>query len=76
MKVDVRHHRVNVVGMSIEDFADEVGVTPDVIRNLEKTGNRPQPGNAIKVARYFELVPDEMWPKSTDAQPLDSKAVV
>jgi transcriptional regulator with XRE-family HTH domain len=66
VKINVRHHRLNVVGLSIEDFACKVGVTPDVIRNLEETGNRPRPANAVKVARYFEMEPDEMW--STEAQ--------
>lgn len=61
MKVDIRHHRLNVAGMSIEAFAKRVGVTPDVIRNLEVTGNRPRPKNAVKVARHFGFTPDEMW---------------
>lgn len=62
MKVDIRHHRINVAGKSIDNFASAVGVSPDVIRNLEATGNRPRPGNAIKVASFFGLTPDEMWP--------------
>lgn len=61
MKIDVRHHRLNVLGMSVEKFAEKVGVTPDVIRNLEATGNRPRPENAVKVARFFDLTPDEMF---------------
>lgn len=61
VKVDVRNHRVNVVGKSVEELAAEIGVTPDVIRNLEATGNRPRPANAIKVANHFDLTPDEMW---------------
>jgi transcriptional regulator with XRE-family HTH domain len=61
VRVDVRHHRLNVEGLSIEAFAAKVGVTPDVIRNLEATRNRPRPGNAVAVAKYFGLTPDEMW---------------
>jgi transcriptional regulator with XRE-family HTH domain len=61
MRIDLRHHRLNVAGLSIEAFARELGVTPDVVRNLEKTGRRPHPQNAVKVAKYFELTPDEMW---------------
>lgn len=62
MKVNVRHHRLNVRGLSVKAFAAEVGVTEDVIRNLEETGNRPQPQNAVKVARYFGTTTEEMWP--------------
>lgn len=68
MKVDVRHHRLNVRGLSVEGFAAEVGVSPDVIRNLEETGNRPRPENATKVARYFGMPTEELWP-------LDERAV-
>lgn len=64
MNVDVRHHRLNVLGLSVEKFAAEVGVTPDVIRNVERTGNRPMPANAVKLARYFDLTPDLMWDES------------
>jgi transcriptional regulator with XRE-family HTH domain len=61
MKVDIRDVRVNQKGLSVEDFAAEIGVTPDVIRNLELTGNRPRPGNALRIATHFNLTPDEMW---------------
>jgi len=61
MKVDVRDHRLNVLGLSIEDYAAELDVSPDVIRNLEATRHRPRPANAIKVAKYFDMTPDEMW---------------
>jgi DNA-binding XRE family transcriptional regulator len=71
MKVDIRNHRVNVVGKSVEAFAAEIGVSPDVIRNLELTGNRPRPENAIAVARYFDKAPDDLWPINDDPPPLD-----
>jgi DNA-binding XRE family transcriptional regulator len=72
VKVDVRHHRVNVAGKSVEEFAAEVGVTPDVIRNIEATGNRPRPANALKVASHFRLTPDEFWP--VDREPSSEAA--
>jgi ribosome-binding protein aMBF1 (putative translation factor) len=78
MKVDVRHHRLNVEGLSIDAFAVKVGVTADVIRNVETTGNRPRPANAVKLAKYFELTPDEMFEgdafDSSESSPSNGKA--
>ena len=61
MKVDVRRHRLNVEGLSIEASAEKAGGPADVTRNAETTGNRPRPANAVKLAKYFELTPDEMF---------------
>lgn len=48
-------------GKSIDAFAADVGVTPDVIRHLE-AGGQPRPANALKVAAYFGLTVTHVWP--------------
>jgi len=61
MTIDVRVDRVNR-GLSQQALADAVGVSVDVIRNLEDTGNRPHPANALKVAVFYGLSVAELWP--------------
>jgi ribosome-binding protein aMBF1 (putative translation factor) len=69
MKVDVYVDRINR-GLSRAALADEMGVSEDVIRQLEKTGRRPHPSNALKVAEHYKLTVLEMWPGEAQA-PVD-----
>lgn len=73
MKVDVRTHRLDR-GWSAEKLAEEIGVTPHVIYQLEATSRRPQPENAFKVAKYFGMKPSEMWPTVEATEPAGEAA--
>lgn len=66
MKVDVRAYRLNR-GWTAKRLADEIGVTVDVVRNLEERGGRPRPDNAFKVAKHFHLTVADMWPETSEA---------
>lgn len=61
MKVDIYADRINR-GLSRAALAAELGVSEDVIRQLEKTGRRPQPANALKIATHYGATVLEMWP--------------
>lgn len=60
-------------GWSQKRLAAEIGVSVDVIRNIEKTGARPQPANALKVAEYFDCKPSDMF-RDDDATPSELAA--
>lgn len=62
---EVRVDRLNR-GLSQQALADEIGVSVDVIRNIE-AGNRPRPGNALKVAQFYGRTVIDMWPVSAEA---------
>lgn len=62
MKVDIYTDRINR-GLSRAALAAEIGVSDDVVRQLEKTGRRPQPANALKIAAHYGLTVLEMWPE-------------
>lgn len=49
-------------GLSQEEMAELVGVTVNVIRNLEATGNRPHWRNARKFAAFYGETVGELWP--------------
>lgn len=61
MKINVYENRINR-GLSQQQLADEIGVSVDVIRNLEESGARPRPANAAAVAKHYGLTVMEMWP--------------
>lgn len=63
MKVDLRDYRINERGMSVHQLAELLEVSPDVVRNLELTGNAPRPANALKIAQHFQMTVTEMWPE-------------
>lgn len=48
-------------------MAEQVGVTVDVIRNLEKNGRQPTYENARKVAAFHETTLADLWPLERDA---------
>ena len=52
-----RHRR----GLSATQAAKEIGVSLDVILHAEK-GGRPQPKNALKIAKYYGLDVLTQWP--------------
>lgn len=60
MRVDIQEDRLNR-GLSQQELADEIGVSVDVIRALENTGNRPRPANALLVASFYGTTVTEMW---------------
>jgi ribosome-binding protein aMBF1 (putative translation factor) len=66
MTIDVVADRVNR-GLSQQQLADEIGVSVDVIRNVERTGKRPRPANALRVATHYGLMVTEMWPNAKAA---------
>jgi ribosome-binding protein aMBF1 (putative translation factor) len=66
MKVDIYADRVNR-GLSQEQLAAEIGVSVDVVRNLEATGNRPRPSNALAVATFYGTTVTDMWPGTVEA---------
>jgi len=59
---EIRRFRLDR-GLSQQAFADDIGVTVDVVRSIE-TGRRPTPANALKVATYFRSTPSEFFPAS------------
>jgi transcriptional regulator with XRE-family HTH domain len=61
MKIDVYTRRINE-GMSQQQLADQIGVSVDVIRNLEANGSRPRLDNARLVAQHYGISVAEMWP--------------
>ena len=62
MKIDLRADRLNR-GLSAEEMAKKIGVKPHVLRYVEKTGNRPLPSNAFKIARFYGVSVTDMWPE-------------
>lgn len=48
-------------GMSREQLASAIGVTPRVIRYVEE-GGRPRPWNAKKIADFFGSSVTDLWP--------------
>ena len=56
------------LGMSQAEMAAHMGVSVDVVRNLEATGNRPRWANARKVATFFKTTPNKLWPVVEDAE--------
>lgn len=61
MKVDIYTDRLER-GLSQEGLAEEIGVSVDVVRNLEATGRRPRPANALRVAAFYGETVTAMWP--------------
>lgn len=53
-----RHER----GLSQQEMADLIGVSVDVVRNLEATGNRPRFVNARRIADHFGCKVIDLWP--------------
>lgn len=49
-------------GFSQQEMADLIGVSVDVVRNLEVTGRRPRWANARKVAEFYDEPIVELWP--------------
>jgi DNA-binding XRE family transcriptional regulator len=49
-------------GLSPEQLAEKCGVSNVTIRNAERTGNRPQPQTAKKLADHFDLAVTDLWP--------------
>lgn len=66
MKVDIHTDRINR-GLSQQQLADQIGVSVDVIRNLEDSGARPRPANARAVAAFYSLSVTDMWPLAREA---------
>lgn len=66
MNVNVREDRLNR-GLSQQQLADVIGVSVDVIRNIEATGARPRPDNARAVAAHYGSTVTEMWPIEREA---------
>lgn len=62
MTINFKADRINR-GLSQHAFAALLGVSVDVVRNLEETGNRPQPANARKIAEFYGRVVTDMWPE-------------
>lgn len=59
--VTLEELRLNA-GFSPEQLADEIDVSNVTIRTAEKTGRRPQPQTAKKIADYFGLAVTDIWP--------------
>lgn len=57
----VEELRVNR-GLSIAQLAKETGVPEHVIRYTERTGARPRPDSALRIASYFSLRVTDIWP--------------
>lgn len=53
-------------GLSQQGMADLIGVSVDVIRSLEATGNRPRWANARKVAEFYGTTVVSLWPPALD----------
>jgi putative transcriptional regulator len=51
-------------GLTAQGLAERTGVTSRVIHNSERTGARPQPHNALSIARYFGLRVIDVWPET------------
>ena len=66
MKTKVFNDRMHR-GISQQEMADLIGVSVDVIRNLEATGNRPRWANARKIAEFYGMTILECWPLDHDA---------
>lgn len=62
LAVDIYSDRINR-GLSQAALAAEIGVSEDVIRQVEKTGRRPQPTNALKIASHYGRTVLEVWPE-------------
>lgn len=63
MTINMRADRINR-GLSQLELADRIGVSVDVVRNVEETGNRPRPANALAIANFYECTVLELWPGS------------
>lgn len=61
MTINMRTDRINR-GLSQQELADKIGVSVDVIRNVEETGNRPRPANALAIARFYDSDVVDLWP--------------
>lgn len=66
MRVDFRAERLNR-GLTVEQMAEAVGVSPGAWFRAEQGSARPNPGNAKAIADFFGH-------KVTDLWPLDDKA--
>lgn len=53
-------------GLSQDGMAEVVGVSVDVIRTIE-SGRRPQPANALRVAKFYGRTILELWPETRRA---------
>jgi DNA-binding XRE family transcriptional regulator len=49
-------------GLSPEQLAAETGVSNVTIRSAERSGKRPQPQTAKKLADYFGVKVTAIWP--------------
>jgi DNA-binding XRE family transcriptional regulator len=59
--VTLEELRLNA-GHSPESLAKELGVSNVTIRTAERTGRRPQPQTAKKIADFFGKTVTEIWP--------------
>ncbi len=67
VRVRVISDRMNR-GASQQELADLIGVSIDVVRNLEATGNRPRWSNAKRVADFYGLRVTDFWPLDEQAE--------
>jgi transcriptional regulator with XRE-family HTH domain len=63
VSVDLRAERLRL-GKSARELAEEIGVSEDVLLYAERNPRRrPTPGNAHKIATFFEIDVLEQWPE-------------
>jgi transcriptional regulator with XRE-family HTH domain len=56
--------RLNL-GLSVAALARKAEVEPHVIRHAEKSGTRPRPENALKLAQFYGEAVTDLWPVET-----------
>jgi transcriptional regulator with XRE-family HTH domain len=49
-------------GMSARAIAIEIEVSEDVLLWAERTGRRPSPENALKIAKFYGIDVLDQWP--------------
>lgn len=59
--IDLRAARLRR-GLSASKVGQKIEVSEDVILWAERTGRRPRPEHALKIARFYGLDPVIQWP--------------